>query len=264
MSIPVRYERWDTPAEGLSERVLALRNDEFLGANVTVPYKQAVLRFLDDLTEDVHVTGAANTIVKQSKRLVGHNTDVGGFRRALRDHFGYSANGKTAAVLGAGGGARAVVLALAQDGARHILVLNRTPARGAALVADLGRQLGVSLAAASIGPESERLLTDCDVVVNCTPVGLAGSGMEADQPIPPGWIPRHAVVVDIIANPLRTPFLDSAQAAGHLVLGGLPMLVHQGALSFSLWTGREAPLDVMMAAAQSAMAAGSRAGAGSG
>ena len=103
LSLQVVYERWDTPPELLQQRISELRADEFLGANVTVPHKRAVVSWLDETTADVQLTGAANTIVKRNERLVGYNTDVGGFRRALSEDLGYDAVHKSVAVLGAGG-----------------------------------------------------------------------------------------------------------------------------------------------------------------
>jgi len=249
----VRYERWDTPVPALERRVLELRAAEFLGANVTVPHKQAVVSYLDDITGDVQLIGAANTIVKRGALLIGHNTDVEGFRRALTDDLGYAPQGKDAAVLGAGGGARAVVAALAQERAGSILVLNRTLERAAKLVAELGPHLGVPLEAAALGSDARERIARCDLVVNCTSVGLAGSGTEGDQPLPAAWLPHRAAVADIIANPVRTPWLVAAERDGHPVLGGLSMLVHQGALSFSLWTGVIAPFEIMMRSARAAM-----------
>jgi len=253
LSMSVRYERWDTPGPALQRRVLELRADEFLGANVTVPHKQAVLSYLDDTTADVDLIGAANTIVKRGELLIGHNTDVEGFRRALTDDLGFAAQGKQAVVLGAGGGARAVVAALAKERAGRILVLNRTPERGAKLVAELGPHLGVPLEAAALGSDARRLIAGCDLIINCTSVGLAGSATEGDQPLPSGLLPSGAAVADIIANPVSTPWLMAAERDGHPVLGGLSMLVHQGALSFSLWTGVIAPLGIMMRSARAAM-----------
>jgi shikimate dehydrogenase len=253
LSLHVRYELWDTPADRLADTVRQLRSAEFLGANVTVPHKEAVARLVDEISSDADLAGAVNTIVNGQGRLLGHNTDVGGFRCALREALGAVVEDRAVVVLGAGGGARAVVVAVAQERASRVLILNRTAERANRLAAELGPKLGVPLAAAALDARAASLLADYAVLVNCTSVGLAGGGMEQDLPLAIDALPEHAAVVDIIANPLRTRLLKAAAARGHPVLGGLAMLVHQGALAFELWTGLEAPVPTMMAAADAAM-----------
>lgn len=253
LSLPIRYERWDTPEGTLEASVRRLRRAPYLGANVTVPHKQAVIELLDEVTGEAKVTGAVNCIVRRADRLNGYNTDVGGFRRALREELGISPAGKAVAVLGAGGAARGVVAALAHEQAARVLVLNRTLERATALVADLGDALRVNMEAGPLGEVTGAMLEGCSLIVNCTSVGLAGSSSEAAMPIAIEALPPGAAVVDIIANPLRTRFLRESALVGHPVMGGLSMLVHQGALAFELWTARAAPLQVMTAAAQAAM-----------
>ncbi len=251
LALAARYEAWHTPAAVLAERIAGLRAPDILGANVTVPHKQAVLPLLDRLHPLAARTGAVNTIVNEGGRLVGYNTDITGFLEALRLDGGIDPQGTRAVVLGAGGAARAVVLALLDAGASRVRVLNRTAARAAALVAELADGRGDS---AALEPDqAARLLAGADLVVNCTTVGMRHSAQERDLPVPADAIPAGTMVVDIVANPPVTAFLAAAAERGCRTLGGLPMLVRQGAAAFALWTGLQAPVSVMMDAAYRVM-----------
>lgn len=251
LAIAARYEAWRTPAAALAGRVAGLRAPDTLGANVTVPHKQAVLPLLDRLDPAAERAGAVNTIVNEGGRLVGYNTDITGFLEALRVDGGSDPRGARAVVLGAGGAARAVVIALLDAGAARVRVLNRSPARAAALVAELADGRGE---AAALEPDNAaRLLAGADLVVNCTTVGMRHTAQEHELPVPAAAIPVGALVVDIVANPPVTALLAAAAERGCRTLGGLPMLVRQGAEAFTLWTGRPAPVSVMMDAAHRAM-----------
>ncbi len=251
LAIAARYEAWHTPAAALAERVAALRAPDALGANVTVPHKQAVLPLVDRLHPTAQRAGAVNTIVNEGGRLVGHNTDISGFLDALRLDGGVDPRGARAVVIGAGGAARAVVIALLDAGITRVRVVNRSLERAVALVASLADGRGD---AAALEPRRARaLLAGADLVVNCTTVGMRHGAHEHELPVPAEALPDDAMVVDIVANPLVTPFLAAAMARGCRVLGGLPMLVRQGAAAFTLWTGMPAPVPVMMAAAERAM-----------
>ncbi len=254
LGIAARYEAWQTPAAALPARVAALRAPGVLGANVTVPHKQAVMPLLDDLDPAARRAGAVNTIVSRDGRLIGFNTDIAGFITALREDGGLDPAGMTAAVLGAGGAGRAVVVALLDAGAARILVLNRTVDRAEALVRDLTDGSG-RLAAGALPSRADQAapLRAAGLLVHCTSIGMRHSRDEGALPIPAEAIPPDAFVADIVANPLVTPLLRAARERGCRTLGGLPMLVRQGAASFELWTGQPAPVDVMAAAATRAM-----------
>lgn len=251
------YEAWQTPPEGLQTRVAGLRAPTVLGANVTIPHKEAVVPMLDVSDELARKVGAANTIVNRDGRLWGHNTDVEASLRALRDDGEFDPSGKRVVIAGAGGAARALVVALIEAKAASVVVINRTYGRATRLVEDLLPlaaetelkalpEMFTSWAAAAVG---------CDLLVNCTPVGASGSGDEGSSPVPADAIHSGALVYDIIYRPLETALMRTAKARGARVLGGLPMLIYQGAASFKLWTDRDAPVHVMFAAARSALAA---------
>ena len=252
LGIEARYEAWETEPEGLAAIVATLRAGDALGANVTVPYKEAAPPLLDRLSEDAALVAAVNTILRADDgTLVGHNTDIAGFQRALAEELGGEPVGR-AAVVGAGGAARAVVLALARLGATEIAVANRTIGRAIRLCDDLAEVTGVPLMPLPL-EDAPRAARAARVIVNTTSVGMAGGAGEGRTPIPAGAFHAGQLVCDVVANPLETPLMRDAAAAGARTLGGLHMLVYQGAAAFTLWTGREAPLDVMLEAARRAM-----------
>ena len=211
------------------------------GLSVTIPHKAAALEAVDEVTDTARAIGAVNTVVPTGDgRLRGDNTDGAGFLASLADE-GFDPAGRVCAVLGAGGAARAVVHALAGAGAAEVVVINRTPARAEATAALAGASGRVGSAADVVG---------ADLIVNATPLGLAGTG---DLPVDPALVGEGQLVVDQVPNPADTALKPSAGERGAAVAGGLGMLVHQGALAFELWTGRPAPLGVMRAAAVRAL-----------
>ena len=245
--LAARYEAWDTPPEALPGRVASLRAPEFLGANVTIPHKEAVIPLLDELGGQSARVGAVNTIVNRDGRLFGFNTDGPGFVAALRNEAGFDPAGKAILLLGAGGAARGIAFALAEARAHRIAIWNRTSARAERLAVDVAREGGNCTVAADPSPRGY------DCVVNCTSVGMVGTGTEAQSPCDFASADPGTLAVDIVYKPEETAFLRAAKQAGLPVLGGLPMLIYQGALAFELWTGVTAPVDVMFEAARRAL-----------
>jgi shikimate dehydrogenase len=255
-ALDARYELWDTQPEEVEQRVTSLRREDCLGANVTVPHKQAVIPFLDELDPVATSAGAVNTIVRREGRLTGHNTDVAGFGRALSE-AGLDVRGVRAAVLAAGGAARAVTLALIEGGASVISLSDAIPERAEALSADL-RALtspGTIVTWTRWGDAAfQRSLRECGLLVNCTPVGMRFGPAEGQSPVATELMPTGCLAFDLVYNPEETPFLHAARSRGARTAGGLAMLVYQGAASFRLWTGREAPVEIMFSAARKALA----------
>jgi shikimate dehydrogenase len=252
-SLDVRYEAMDVDAPSLSRVAKALRDPGAMGANVTVPHKEAIMPLLDDMKEEARLIGAVNTIENRDGVLVGHNTDTQGFLRALKEDAGFDPRGKTALVLGAGGASRAVTVALARAGVRSLVIANRTLERARALVEGL-RPLLPSTEAVALHPESlAPIVANSQIIVNCTSMGMSGGPGQGETPIGANLIPSHVLVCDLVYNPRETPLLREAARAGARVMGGLPMLVYQGAAAFELWTGREAPIKVMFEAAEKAL-----------
>lgn len=206
------------------------------GLSVTMPHKGAVAAEVDVLTPDAAALGAVNSVRREGDRLIGDNTDGGGFVDSLAE-AGVDPAGRRCVVLGAGGAARAVVRALAVAGAAQVTVLNRDPGRGgaaAALAGDVG----------TVGTTSD--LGTADLLVQATPVGM---GDDPTLAADPDLLPSGAVVADLVYHPLVTPLLAAAQGRGLQTVDGLGMLVHQAARQLHAWTGRDAPVDVMRAAA---------------
>ncbi|HYM16578.1 MAG TPA: shikimate dehydrogenase [Dehalococcoidia bacterium] len=255
--IDATYDAWDTEPAVLAGRIEALRGDAFLGANVTIPHKEAVLPLLDATDDLAQQAGAVNTIVHANGRLVGHNTDVAGFARALREDAAFDAQGKRTMLLGSGGAARAVALALIEAGASLVYVVGRTPRRTDAMVVSLKRltRTGTTVTWAYWGDGSYlRSLAEAQLIVNCTPVGVAGSDTAGQSPLPADLISPHVTVFDLVYNPQETPLAAAARSRGAKAVTGLPMLVYQAAASFRLWTGRDADTAAMFAAARAALA----------
>ena len=256
LDLPFKYVTWATPVDGVETRVTGLRAPTVRGANVTIPHKEAVMPFLDEVDALAQRVGAVNTITTDDGRLSGSNTDVEGFLRALRTDGAFDARGRRAVIAGAGGAARAVVVALIEAGAAAVAILNRTPERAERLVADLASFAGgTELEARAVTEQSwTEMAGRADLLVNCTSLGMAGTADEARSPAPAEVIRPEMLVFDLIYRPAETPLLRDASQRGARTLGGLPMLVYQGAASFKMWTGHDAPTDVMMDAAQQAIA----------
>jgi shikimate dehydrogenase len=263
--IAARYELWDTAAEDLLERVAALRGVDMLGANVTIPYKTAVMAHLDDIApETVRWAGAVNTIVRAASpsgvRLIGHNTDLAGLRRTLDEQAAWSA-GRRVLILGAGGAAQAALgVAMAAGADMHLAVRRVAAARDvlqqhwvrAHADGDLARPCPDDWTARALDLGDRDALAAAlratTLLINATPVGTRDPDA---SPLPCELLrqlPPAAFVFDMVYNPPETALVRAARAAGVRAAGGLEMLLYQGAEAFTLWTGHQAPLDIMRAA----------------
>jgi shikimate dehydrogenase len=258
LGIDAKYELWDRKPIELPDAINELRGDEFLGANVTIPHKERVVPLVDRLTEDAHATGAVNTITREGKKLIGHNTDVPGFKVALDKLVGKQKMPRQAVVLGAGGGARAVVYGLITEGFQRIVVFNRHLHRAEGLVKHFGRSAAHMELRAMPWHDSiiESELAKTRVLVNATSIGLSGDV----SPIPAEVLHGDLLVLDLIYA--QTTLLRDAAAAGATVSDGETMLLHQGAAAFTLWTGQPAPLELMQAKLGEARAGGLRSAEG--
>lgn len=232
------YAAFPVPAGRGAEAVAAVRTLGLAGLSVTMPHKADVIAALDGLSDTARALGAVNTIHWRGTDLVGDNTDGPGFVEALGDE-GVEPAGRRFVVLGAGGAARAVVLALGGAGAAEVVVVNRSASRGEAAAALAGR---------AGRPGTPADVAGADVVVNATPLGMAGVGAGA-LPLDAGRLRPGQVVVDLVYHPADTPLLAAARAAGATAVGGVGMLVHQAGAAFRLWTGADPPLAAMAAAA---------------
>jgi len=246
LGIDAHYELLDTPLIDLPDTIGGLRGDDYLGANVAFPYKDRVLPMVDRLAEEAHQTGAVDTITREGARLVGHNTDVVGFRVALDSLVGRQKMPKTAVVLGAGGGARAAVYTLITGGFQRVIVFNRHLHRAEGLVRHFARSASHMELRALPWHESviEAELAKTKVLINASATPNAGE----DSPVAAELLPPELMVIDLTYVPRETRLLRDARAAGALsVLNGDQMLLHQTAAAFGLWTGRQVEIDLLAA-----------------
>jgi shikimate dehydrogenase len=252
--LDLRYQVWETEPAQFGAVMERVRQPSTLGANITIPYKETALPMIDELDELARQIGAVNTVVHREGKLIGYNTDAKGFLEALHQLGGFEPAGKSVVLIGAGGAARAVSFALARAGVKSLAITDIVAARTQALFSSL-KPLGVETHA--IDPEDKSLkdaLSNCDLVVNCTPVGMKHSATEGQSPLKAELIPKEALIYDVVYNPIETKLILDAKAIGARTLGGLAMLVYQGAKAFELWTGREAPVDIMFETARKVLA----------
>jgi shikimate dehydrogenase len=257
LGIDARYELWHTPATELPRRIASLRAPGVLGANVTLPHKEAVIPLLDALEPEAAQIGAVNTIYPRADgALVGANTDAPGLLADLREQAGFVPAGRQVVVLGASGAARAAVFALVNAGVARLVVANRTLQRAETLVADLRAATSQSSSVPSAGeapadhlralalddPALAETLAACDLLINATSVGWNNE----ETPLPEPPLSPGALVYDMVYR--QTRLLRESAARGAHTLDGLGMLLHQGALAFTRWTGQQPPLEIMRAA----------------
>ena len=262
-SLDAAYEAWEVAPDALREFMVGLRSPDSMGISVTVPHKENVMAHLDQIDPWARMAGAVNTIVHKSGQLVGHNTDGRGFIRALEQEAHFTTEDCRALIIGAGGSAKAVALSLAGHGAGAITIANRTIERARSLAKTLSEQgsFGIErellrIEAVSLSNNYEGIAgaaSESDLIVNCTTLGMNRGPTESLSPLSADVIPKRALVYDLVYNPPETPLLREAARSGAATLGGLPMLVYQGAAAFELWTGKAAPVEVMMGAAKAAL-----------
>ena len=254
-SIGLKYHRWDMPESQLAQFMTLLRNRDFLGVNVTVPHKISVMPYLDEIDQWANRAGAVNTILNRDNKLYGYNTDGLGFLRSLKEEGRFDPCGKKVLIIGAGGAARAVVIALADQGVSEMIIANRTIEKCRSLV-QIARLSKVDAKEMTLEKQALALIArDKALIVNCTIMGMKHSSLEEETPLLADDIPSDALVYDLVYNPTETPLLKQARIARARPLSGLGMLVYQGAASFEIWTGIEAPAEVMYTAARNALSA---------
>lgn len=226
----------------LADAMAGVRAMNFRGINLTIPHKVEVLRYLDSLSPAAEIIGAVNTVVNDGGRLWGENTDGKGFLQSLR-LSGAGVEGRTVTLLGAGGAGRAIAVECALAGARQVLICNGSPQRGEELAA-LVRERTPAQSAYIPWRGTLAVPAGTDILVNATPIGLYPH-VEERPDIDYSGITPEMLVTDVVFNDPNTLFLQEAARRGARTVDGLGMLACQGALNFTLWTGEEAPLDVM-------------------
>ncbi|MBS20256.1 MAG: shikimate dehydrogenase [Chloroflexi bacterium] len=252
LNIELSYEAWPLQLEEIPNFMQNLRVKPILGLNVTIPYKEIVIKYLDDIHVDALSIGAVNTIVNSAGTLVGYNTDIIGFSRSLDDFIDIDTIGKTALILGAGGVARAALKTLILKGFGEIVIANRTEERAKKMAIEFS-QNNVKINTIDIKDHDLASISKkSSLIVNCTSVGMRGSDQSFAY-LEYSDIPKDSFVYDMIYNPSYTPLMQLADLAGAKFSNGLSMLINQGVESFKLWTGQEPDFDIMFESAQNQM-----------
>lgn len=238
------YIPFEVKPEKLESAVNGIKALGISGVNVTVPHKETVIPFLDEIDEDAKLIGAVNTIENKNGKLIGHNTDARGYIRSLREDAGFEPKGKNILVIGAGGAARGIIAGLSMNDVSDVFIANRTIEKGTALAEEFKNKFikinFVALPLSSL--KDPKILSPADLVVNTTSLGLGEGAPDVEFSL----TPPNTLISDIVYKPAVTPFLKMAQDAGRRTLGGLGMLIYQGAISLEIWTGQKAPVEVMM------------------
>ncbi len=213
------------------------------GINVTLPHKKAVLSLMDSVSKEAELIGAVNTLVFKEGMVEGHNTDARGFIASLRDCGISDFRGKKAVVLGAGGGAQAVIVGLAMEGVDKIIIANRTKEKAIDLARSLSSKTMVKMEGVSLSDNILRdYISESDLLVSTI---TASMDTRIQLVVDPCWLHQELVVCDIVYIPPETNLLKAASERGLKTIGGMGMLVHQGAISFQLWTGVKPPIETM-------------------
>ncbi len=245
------YLPFSVKPESLKGGIEAIRSLNFKGANVTIPHKENVIPFLDEISEEAKNIGAVNTILNKEGKLIGYNTDGSGFLMSLKEEGKFEVKNKNIFLIGAGGAARAVSFSLLQSNCQNLFLTNWIKEEGEKLVKNLNsvfKEKRVKLINFK-ERNSAGLFKDIDLLVNCTSVGMKkGDALIID----PCYLSKKAIVYDLVYN-RKTELLLSAKKRGLRVLSGLGMLIFQGAISFEIWTGKKAPIEVMKIAIKNAI-----------
>jgi len=251
--IDSRYVRIHVLPEELNEALSLMADAGFIGTNVTIPHKGGVHDAVDDMTEVARRIGAVNTVAFDDGKMVGHNTDAPGLKRAIREQFSMDLDDLQIMIIGAGGGAgKAAAVQCAMDHCERLVLVNRTVEKAEALAGELSELLshpdkleGPADRLVAIPWDEramERELERIDLIINATSVGMNRTDPEV---IPERLLEPHHLIYDMVYSPARTRLIADAEAAGARAENGLGMLLWQGALSFEFWFNREAPVDAM-------------------
>lgn len=247
------YSAFQVDPANVQAAVDAIRALGLHGVNITIPHKESVIPYLDEVDPAARQIGAVNTIANRDGKLIGYNTDGRGFISTLEE-TGVKLRGLNVVILGAGGAARGIGVYLAMAGVRQIAVSNRT-VRRAETLADVLAQAAPDVPTGAVEaytPDEDRVLATADLVVNCTPVGMEPD-VATSRVRNIGVLPAHAVVCDTVYRPLKSLLVREADRRGLTTVGGLRMLIHQGACAWEHWFGRMGPVDIMYNTALAAL-----------
>ena len=238
------YTAFETPEEKLADAIGGIRALGIAGLSVTMPHKAKVCSLLDEISDSAQTLNAVNCIVNDAGKLEGHNTDGDGFLDAVKHDAGLDVAGKKVLVVGSGGSARSIIHSLGKAGAAEIAVINRTKKKALdalELAGPVGRYVEET--------EIPEVVSEANLVVNATPIGMLDTDDTANFPIEPNLFSKGQLAIDLIYHPISTPWMEALRDLEVEAHGGLSMLIFQAARAFKLWTGKEAPVDAMRKAA---------------
>jgi shikimate dehydrogenase len=236
------YVPFEVEPKILKDAVAALRSINISGVNITIPHKEAVIKYLDHLSREAKLIGAVNTIVNKNGKLTGHNTDVYGFIRAVKEDLKFNPRGRTVFILGAGGAAKAVGFGLALAGAKRLIITDVLDDKALELACEIELKTKCECIVLKLNsPGMREMILNAQLLVNATPCG-----MHAGDPISvkADFLHRGLCVFDLVYN-RQTELVRAARQNDIRASGGLNMLLYQGARAFELWTGKRAPVNVM-------------------
>lgn len=237
-----RYDKMLLQKADLKKFIESIESGSISGANVTLPFKTDVIPLLPNISETAAAVGAVNTIHREGSDVIGSNTDVQGLLNVLVEN-GVDLEGSRVTIIGAGGAARAVGFAVANEDISSLKILNRSELGAAKLAESIRKTSDVIIQSSTLDSFNDSK-DEIDLLVNCTPIGMIGHSI-GRSPVNKNFISSDSVVMDLVYNPMRTRLLKDADNMGCQTIDGLGMLVHQGALSFESWIGLKPPLDVM-------------------
>ena len=238
------YTAFETPEEKLADAIGGIRALGIAGLSVTMPHKARVCSLLDEISDSAQSLGAVNCIVNDAGNLKGHNTDGDGFLDAVKHDAGLDVAGKKVLVIGSGGSARSIIYSLGKAEALEIAVINRTKNKALdalELAGSAGRHVEEN--------EIPKVVSEADLVINATPVGMSDTEGTSSFPLEPNLLTKGQLAVDLIYHPISTPWMEALRDREVEVHGGLSMLIFQAAKAFKLWTGKDAPVEAMRKAA---------------
>jgi shikimate dehydrogenase len=230
--------------ENVEEAVKGIKAFNLRGVNVTIPHKQAVIPYLDELSEEAELIGAVNTIENKDGKLIGYNTDGRGFIRSLKEEGDFEAKGKKALIIGAGGASRAVAFQLALEGIDKIYISDLSQDLAKVLADDVNSKVDKAKAIVVDSKETDEIVAKVDLLVDATPVGMYPK-VDVKPVVSTEVLHKDLVVYDLVYNPLETVLLKAAKEAGAKAVSGLGMLLYQGAIAFEIWTDVDAPIKIM-------------------
>ena len=245
LGIDVEYKKWEISPNNLKSHIEKINNENFIGANITVPYKEKIVSLLDEIRNEAKFTGAVNTIVKNNNKLIGYNTDVYGIEQTLDIKLKNDVI-NNAVIFGAGGAAKAAFFVLLQRGLNNLTIVNRTKSNALKMISKFNNvncdQTIITL------NEKSQIKSAClsaDLIINTTILGMKGSGYEDISPIDSTFIDSNSVIFDMVYNPTKTQLIKIALERNANIIEGLDMLVYQAIKSIELWTGIRPSFDDM-------------------